>query len=62
MGGQLTPPVMRRRTGFDTNQARIQASKEPQHLRPADVLADYHRTGLIEAVNLCTAPGYLDTR
>jgi len=49
---QLTTPVMGRRTGFDTDQARLQTAKELQHLRPADALADHYCTDRVDAVNL----------
>ena len=51
-GLQLAAPVVRRWTGFDTDQARLQLAKELQHLRPTDARADNHRAGLIDAVNL----------
>jgi hypothetical protein len=51
-GLQLAAPVMRRRTGFDTDQARLKAGKELQHLQATDAPADHRRAGGIDAVNL----------
>jgi hypothetical protein len=51
-GLQLAAPVMRRRTGFDTDQAGLKAGKELQHLQATDAPADHRRAGGIDAVNL----------
>ena len=58
---QLTTPVMGRRTGFDTDQARLQTAEELQHLRPTDTLADNHRPVLVDAVNLQYRLGNIET-
>ena len=51
-GLQLATPVMGRGTGLDADQARLQAGKEPQQLRPTDALANNHRPGPVDAVSL----------
>jgi hypothetical protein len=43
---------MGRRTGLDADQARLQAGKELQQLRPTDALANNYRPGLVDAVSL----------
>src|SRR5262249_51859995 len=49
---QLATPVMGRRTGLDADQARLQAGKELQQLRPTDTLANNHRPSRVDAVSL----------
>src|SRR5262252_4647463 len=49
---QLATPVMGRGTGLDADQARLQAGKELQQLRPTDTLANNHRPSLVDAVSL----------
>src|SRR5215472_18540891 len=51
-GLQLASPVMGRRTSLDAYEALRQTREELQHLRPADTLADYHLTSVIDPVNL----------
>src|SRR5262245_60331530 len=51
-GLQLATPVMGRRTGLDADQARLQAGKELQQLRPTDTLANNHRPSRVDAVSL----------
>src|SRR5262249_42319265 len=49
---QLATPVMGRRTGLDADQARLQAGKELQQLRPTDTLANNHHHSRVDAVRL----------
>ena len=49
---EFTRPIMCRRAGFDTDQARWQLLKERQHIAALELPADNHHTVSIHAVNL----------
>jgi hypothetical protein len=44
--------MMRRGTGFDTNQARRQLLEEGQHVTPLQLPAHHHLAGGINAMHL----------
>jgi len=50
--GQFSSPVMRGRTGLDTDQAGRQRGEEGRHLAPAQLFAQNHRPVFIDPVSL----------
>src|SRR5271169_3439876 len=58
---ELARPMMRRRTGFDTNQARRKLLEQRQNVAPLQLPTDDHFAFRVDAVNLKNRLGDVET-